>query len=433
MAKDKVIPSNLVLCNEKFKYDNVEQMVNDTGLQLDNVVELLGYYQAGDGEGHQRIIASEDDGSGVQLGNGLWANVVKNSYGVNKGEIEQKQNKIDEGIDFPNHNIVDAINNNYAISNYTTRRPRMFWKSGNEIRVAQTRFAMNGFRFMGQFEKEEKKIYKLTESQKTSEFIGVCNSNNDLAWTNTKPLSSWVGIFVVPKNETECEFKLVPFMQVKSASEKVITLAQTKERTWASENWSIELNDKIDNKKALIITQNRTYIGAFDKVVSHTQDTITLENLTLSQGDYLLVAPSDEYCYIGSTYIDTAEFRNIGDDGIDVFSYGSLLQQQSDWSQTLTLNTDNLCSPLATSIYLGVFVLSSNSKLGSLSVSGGIDSSHVIPMYQDRKYGAVSTRMYSGVIKINFNYKNNFALKITEEISNNTNDVDVRVWGWTEC
>lgn len=78
MAKDKVIPSNLVLCNEKFKYDNIEQMVNDTGLQLDNVVELLGYYKAGDGAGHQRIIASEDDGSGVQLDNGLWANIIHN-------------------------------------------------------------------------------------------------------------------------------------------------------------------------------------------------------------------------------------------------------------------------------------------------------------------------------------------------------------------
>ena len=76
MAKDKVIPSNLVLCNEKFKYDNIEQMVNDTGLQLDNVVELLGYYKAGDGAGHKRVLASEDDGSGVQLGNGLWANII---------------------------------------------------------------------------------------------------------------------------------------------------------------------------------------------------------------------------------------------------------------------------------------------------------------------------------------------------------------------
>lgn len=84
MAKDKVIPSNLVLCNEKFKYDNVEQMVNDTGLQLDNVVELLGYYKAGDGANHKRIIASEDDGSGVQLGNGLWANIIHN------GEVNVK-------------------------------------------------------------------------------------------------------------------------------------------------------------------------------------------------------------------------------------------------------------------------------------------------------------------------------------------------------
>lgn len=42
------------------------------------VVEVLGYYKAGDGADHKRIISSADDGSGVQLSNGLWACIVHN-------------------------------------------------------------------------------------------------------------------------------------------------------------------------------------------------------------------------------------------------------------------------------------------------------------------------------------------------------------------
>lgn len=121
MAKDKVIPSNLVLCNEKFKYDNIEQMVSDTGLQLDNVVELLGYYKAGDGAGHKRVIADSDDGSGVQLDNGLYANIVhsgiihSNWFGANKnGDVTDIFKKIvaynkPTIIDYGTYTITDYI------------------------------------------------------------------------------------------------------------------------------------------------------------------------------------------------------------------------------------------------------------------------------------------------------------------------------------
>lgn len=50
-------------------------------LTVGKVIELEGYYTAGDGAGHKRKIESEDDGSGVQLGNGLWANrVIETSH-----------------------------------------------------------------------------------------------------------------------------------------------------------------------------------------------------------------------------------------------------------------------------------------------------------------------------------------------------------------
>ena len=56
----------------------VIELQSRKNLKVGDIVEVLGYYTAGDGAGHKRIISNEDDGSGVQLANGLWANIVHN-------------------------------------------------------------------------------------------------------------------------------------------------------------------------------------------------------------------------------------------------------------------------------------------------------------------------------------------------------------------
>lgn len=78
MARDKSIPSNIVLAKEKFKYDTIQDMVNDITLKVGMVVDINGYYKPDDGATHKRVIADTDDGSGVQLRNGKWANIVHN-------------------------------------------------------------------------------------------------------------------------------------------------------------------------------------------------------------------------------------------------------------------------------------------------------------------------------------------------------------------
>ena len=61
----------------KTTVNNIEELkVSD--FPVDKVVEVLGYYKAGDGADHKRIIKAEDDGSGVQLSNNLWACIVHN-------------------------------------------------------------------------------------------------------------------------------------------------------------------------------------------------------------------------------------------------------------------------------------------------------------------------------------------------------------------
>lgn len=75
MAKDKSVPLGLGLLGGNAKvYNTISEIQKDSKLKVGKVVEVLGYYQAGDGANHKRIIADSDDGSGVQLDSGLWAN-----------------------------------------------------------------------------------------------------------------------------------------------------------------------------------------------------------------------------------------------------------------------------------------------------------------------------------------------------------------------
>ena len=54
---------------------NIEILKN-VNAKVDEVYEVLGYYRFDDGATHKRKISNEDDGSGVQLVNGLWANIL---------------------------------------------------------------------------------------------------------------------------------------------------------------------------------------------------------------------------------------------------------------------------------------------------------------------------------------------------------------------
>lgn len=63
---------------KKLQANTIEDLIAMRFLKVGDIVELLGYYTAGDGAGHKRIIKAEDDGSGVQLSNNLWACIVHN-------------------------------------------------------------------------------------------------------------------------------------------------------------------------------------------------------------------------------------------------------------------------------------------------------------------------------------------------------------------
>lgn len=91
MSKEKRKARWLFFGKDKYTYDTIDELVNKSmGLAVGEVVTLNGYYSADDGATHKRVIADTDDGSGVELRSGKWANIVKpniyhsNWFGANK-------------------------------------------------------------------------------------------------------------------------------------------------------------------------------------------------------------------------------------------------------------------------------------------------------------------------------------------------------------
>ena len=93
MATDKKIPSNLVFSKEKFRYNTIQDVINDTGLTVGLVVETDGYNTLGDGFDAKYLITNVNEQGSIPLTNGYYAKEVPNSNGSKKLD---KVNTIEE-------------------------------------------------------------------------------------------------------------------------------------------------------------------------------------------------------------------------------------------------------------------------------------------------------------------------------------------------
>ena len=85
--------------------DTIEDLKR-LNLKEGDVVEVLGYYTKGDGANHKRKIENSDDGSGIQLSNGLYANITHNGE-VNVSWFGTKSNAILEEYTWKNYDGFD--------------------------------------------------------------------------------------------------------------------------------------------------------------------------------------------------------------------------------------------------------------------------------------------------------------------------------------
>lgn len=97
--------------------DTIEDLKR-LNLKEGDIVEVLGYYTKGDGANHKRKIESKDDGSGILLNNGLYANIIHNGeVNVSWFGIEYSGNTSDNNFTFDK---TKAFNNYFILQKFAS-------------------------------------------------------------------------------------------------------------------------------------------------------------------------------------------------------------------------------------------------------------------------------------------------------------------------
>lgn len=105
---------------------NIEILKN-VNAKVDEVYEVLGYYRFDDGATHKRKIAREDDGSGVQLNNKLWANIVHNGevnvswFGAKGDGVTEDTTYIQKAVNVSNVYYIYFDSKTYIVTNIDLR------------------------------------------------------------------------------------------------------------------------------------------------------------------------------------------------------------------------------------------------------------------------------------------------------------------------
>lgn len=335
-----------------------------------------------------------------------------------KGDMTNMQIKVDEC----NDNINTLASN---VSSYN-RRPKICWYSGTATRVMQKEFAMTGFRYMGQ-------NYKTAYKKLTARNVvmnGTIANASDTIITTAHEKETWYAIFAVDNGDGTCSMKIAPIFQVGNVDGNKLTLLKTKEKT-DGEALSSAIDDSIVGNDVLVLTENGVISGITAHVTAVNGNAVTLDNGTLAEKDYLLIAPKGEYCYVGSHYMDAQEWRSRQDDGYRVMSYGVPIDPV-DYESNVAFETNwaNTVSPMCTGVIFYINMQSYNSSTGQWSVEAGEDTVHLIPQFFGKKIEATSERMQTNLLEVRFGYRRMSAINVYFTFTVETKEV--RPWGFYE-
>ena len=335
-----------------------------------------------------------------------------------KGDMSTVLIKVDEC-----NNKVTTLEGN--ISSYS-RRPKLCWYSGTAVRIMQKEFAMTGFRYMGQ-------NYKTAYKKLTARNVvmnGTIANQSDTIITTAHEKETWYAIFAVDNGDGTCSMKIAPIFQVGNVNGKKLTLLKTKEAT-NGEALSSAIDDTIVGNDVLVLTENGVISGITAHVTAVNGNAVTLDSGTLAQGDYLLIAPKGEYCYVGSHYVDVQDWRNRQDDGYKVMIYTVPIQAVDyDSNKAFVTNWNNCISPMCTGVIYYVRMQSYNSSTGQWAVNAGEDTTHLIPAFNGRKDVATSMLMESNMCEVEFGYRKESAISVYFTFTVETKEV--RPWGFYE-
>lgn len=266
------------------------------------------------------------------------------------------------------------------------RRPVLQYYSSTKYLIRERIFGMYGFRMAGNYYNQKGKIVYLDSFP----FVDFITDN-----LVTYVPNQWYATYIVLDNNTPV-IKCMPFFRIDQVVGSTVSFSTLGASTPAPLSYNLTPN-QLQNLEALVIKENANFSGRVTSVSSNTADTVTLANIgTMTSGDTFLVAPPyDDYCYLGSFYVDSGpEVFNRGDDGLNVFYRGTRAQTgtilNGDLTDGVTVDLTGYISPLATGALVYVRSVFSTATTGSETVNYAIDPSHAVYTYQGFKTDTTS-------------------------------------------
>lgn len=212
---------------------------------------------------------------------------------------------------------------------------------------------MGGFRFFGNYQKAGRVL-----STGVNGFTVIDSADGqDLGAETTRKLENWYAVFSVANNTDEtCQFKFMPYLRAQAVAGSVVTLGQAGEGkhvplTATTYAWA---DDTLNGVDCLVINQNAEWSGRVTTITDCTNGSVTLADATgIVAGDFILPAPPgfSEYAWVVDHYMDTYEWRNIADTGLDVGSiaiYQGTLAETGAIAASFETSFAGYVSPLAT-------------------------------------------------------------------------------------
>lgn len=174
---------NITNNNKLYVCDTVQLLITKN-YKANDIIEVFGYYSYNDGSHHKRIISNIDDGTGVQLSNGLWANIYHNGeisildLGITSSDIDEKA--------------------------YLDRQSDLFNKLGTigKSKVEKIKIPSGWYRFGKSLILPKNDVFCLEGMQdtiKSVNFISYCGQDEFLLSTNpnaTDTNQSWGGLTI---------------------------------------------------------------------------------------------------------------------------------------------------------------------------------------------------------------------------------------------
>lgn len=330
-----------------------------------------------------------------------------------------------------------GVRTNESAATVLQSRARIDYGTANSVFAwVPESLVMAGFRFFGSYKKPSGRAIATAADGKVE-----INDSTDLSIIDTRKTDNWYAVFAgCNESDAAATFVNLPFFRVSSVATNTITLGDGTEdagESPAATTYDM-INDVMAGSEVLVIQEGGIWSGRTTTVTANTNGTITVADATgLAAGDFFLVAPPefDEYVYLGSWYLDSAEPRNRADTGYKV---AALMVQIPTLPATGALSNvkvpvRGLISPLATS-YLGRLVFSlSTADTGDVNHQFRHDSNlHSIAQEFYVKSGTSTETFATAPIELPFSKEQAFWLEAGGTLSGSISGRQFQCYGWIE-